>query len=253
MPLMDEFREEREAIKHASVWVRLAYFFDYYKWHTLVCLFVFAFVATIIFRCATVPEYVLNGYFINAQPTTEHSIDTLRASFIELYRPKSDETNYMFDTSQKFIATGTSEAYYSNFEIWDIFLTRSAAQELDFMIGDALSLSSIGYRNYFTDLRTILTEEQFQQYEPYMLYIDGAILDNMNSIEETMEGAVYTFPSASSPQEMETPIPVMIDISSCTKLAEIYDDSITDLAFGIVCTNNLEISLEFLNYILLDS
>ena len=35
MPVMDEFREEREAIKNAGWDYKLKYFWDYYKWFVI--------------------------------------------------------------------------------------------------------------------------------------------------------------------------------------------------------------------------
>ena len=35
MPVMDEFREEREAIKNSSMKKKWGYFLDYYKWYVI--------------------------------------------------------------------------------------------------------------------------------------------------------------------------------------------------------------------------
>lgn len=35
MPVMDEFREEREAMKQKSFKERFLYFCEYYKWHVI--------------------------------------------------------------------------------------------------------------------------------------------------------------------------------------------------------------------------
>ena len=40
MPVMDEFREERETIKNGTFKQKWQYFCDYYKWHVIIGAFV---------------------------------------------------------------------------------------------------------------------------------------------------------------------------------------------------------------------
>ena len=40
MAVMDEFKEEREALKNGTPRQKLAYFWYYYKWHVIIALVV---------------------------------------------------------------------------------------------------------------------------------------------------------------------------------------------------------------------
>ena len=52
MPLMDEFKEERDAVKNGTPKQKLAYFWDYYKWYVIVGI------AAIIILIATIRDIV---------------------------------------------------------------------------------------------------------------------------------------------------------------------------------------------------
>ncbi len=42
MAVMDEFREEREALKHGTPKEKFNYFMDYYKWYVIIGILVIA-------------------------------------------------------------------------------------------------------------------------------------------------------------------------------------------------------------------
>ena len=58
MPVMDEFKEEREALKHGTPKQKFAYFLDYYKWHVIVALAVIGFAGSLIYQAVTCKEVV---------------------------------------------------------------------------------------------------------------------------------------------------------------------------------------------------
>ena len=48
MPVMDEFKEERESLKNGTPKQKLTYFWDYYKWHVIVAIVAIIVVVTFI-------------------------------------------------------------------------------------------------------------------------------------------------------------------------------------------------------------
>ena len=42
MAVMDEFKEEREALKHGTPKQKFTYFLDYYKWYVIIAVLVIA-------------------------------------------------------------------------------------------------------------------------------------------------------------------------------------------------------------------
>lgn len=48
MAVMDEFKEEREALKNGTPRQKLAYFWYYYKWHVIIALVVIIMIVSFI-------------------------------------------------------------------------------------------------------------------------------------------------------------------------------------------------------------
>ena len=72
MPLMDEFKEEREEMKSRCFKDRWNYFWDYYKWHVVAGIIIVCVAITIIHGVLTRKEtafYVAmmnSGAYVNA-------------------------------------------------------------------------------------------------------------------------------------------------------------------------------------------
>ena len=73
MPVMDEFREEREAIKQKSFKERFLYFCDYYKWHVIGGVALIAIVISLIHSLATRKDWAFYGAFVNAYQTPDYN------------------------------------------------------------------------------------------------------------------------------------------------------------------------------------
>ena len=56
MAVMDEFREEREALKNADAKTKWQYFLDYYKWYVIGGAAVLAFVISMIHSALTAKD-----------------------------------------------------------------------------------------------------------------------------------------------------------------------------------------------------
>ena len=48
MAVMDEFKEEREALKNGTPKQKLAYFWYYYKWHVIISLVVIILIVSFV-------------------------------------------------------------------------------------------------------------------------------------------------------------------------------------------------------------
>lgn len=76
MAVMDEFKEEREAVKKGPLKKRLAWFFDYNKWKILAVAFAAALVGLFVYQQVTRKETVLYAAFVNfaADPAAEEDV-----------------------------------------------------------------------------------------------------------------------------------------------------------------------------------
>lgn len=252
MAVMDEFREERDAMKHSTLRNKLQYFWQYYKWHTIVILGIIACVSNVIYTQITEPQIELNGIILNANSSEiEERSDNLIDMFIEEKNLSLTRENFQFDTSLIFLSTGKTEAVTSNYSTFQVLQTQSASGKLDFITGDALGMTTLSYRNYFVDLRTVLTDEQFKKYEPYMCYMDLAFMEEMEkSLAYYDESVLLEYPNCKNPDTMENPVPVLIDMSSSKKITDVYNFPIDTPVFGIVCTTHLDMTLKFMDFLL---
>lgn len=252
MAVMDEFRQERESIKHSTLKNKLQYFWQYYKWHTIVILGIIVCITSILYTQITEPQIELNGIILNANSSKiEESSDNLIQTYIETENLNLSKDNFLFDTSLIFLSTGKTEAITSNYSTFQVLQTQSASGKLDFIVGDALGMTTLSYRNYFADLRTVLTEEQLKTFEPYMCYMDLAFMEEMkNSLAYYDESVILEYPNCKNPDKMKNPVPVLIDMSSSKKITDLYDFPIDTPVFGIVCTTHLDMTLNFMDFLL---
>ena len=107
MPVMDEFREEREALKHGTPKQKFRYFLDYYKWHVVAAVAIIVFAASMIYNMATRKEMAFSVSLVNAFDigTGEEQL----ASFAEYAGIDTEEFDVMADSSMQIDYTSTDQ------------------------------------------------------------------------------------------------------------------------------------------------
>ena len=83
MPLMDEFKEERESIKNKSKKEKLSYFWYYYKWWVILPIIILFIGGNLIHTIATKQKILLDGMFLNIDNLDNtNALDSLTSSFV---------------------------------------------------------------------------------------------------------------------------------------------------------------------------
>lgn len=250
MALMDEFKEERKAVlQNGTTKQKISYIWEYYKWHIIVPILAIIAITSYIVTLVTRPAIILNGVMLNIHNI--ESADTNEILLTDFYKEQE------VDTKEEEITLNTN-LYYSldnpssNYESSQVLMAWLAAGQLDFITGDAVSLTDLAYKEYFTDLRDYLTEEQFAKYEPYFLYMDYDVYKKRSELMKNIDDAsVIELPDCTKPEEMKDPIPVMIDMSQSEKLKEVYGNTSEVLAFGITANEtHKEMTIAFLDYLM---
>ena len=250
MALMDEFKEERENIKNGTLKQKTAYFWEYYKWYVIVPVIILIVVISYIHHMMTKTDDVLNGLLINAKSVEAQTLaDQLGADFSKEMKIDTKEYSVSLNTSLSYMANNPSGM--TNYETSQALMAWIGAGAVDFINSDANTMTELAYREYFSDLRDVLSEDNLTQYEPYFLYIDQAVIDARNdSLENNQDADTITLPDCRKPETMEKPVPVLIDMSQCKTLTELYSEKDT-LALGIVSNApNLDMTLNFLKYLM---
>ncbi len=252
MAMRDEVKEQQQKLKGKTFREKLGYFWDYYKIHTIVGLFVIftagIFIKDMISSKDTAfSAVILNSYGFETQ-------ESFQEDFAAYAGIDTDDYHCMIDTSSTFSLTSMTQLDFA-------FSQRIAAQvqtnALDAFVSDPSVFQHYAEAMMFLDLREVLSEQEYKKYEPYFYYIDAAVIEEKNTMDENvpLEGQAKS-PSGpedpAGPATMEEPVPVGVYLKDSAKLAEwkCYAGIDATPIFGFVNTSNrADLSRLFLQYL----
>ena len=166
MAVMDEFKEEREALKNGTPKQKLAYFWYYYKWHVIIAVVVIAMAGSFIYQLMNRKDPAFYTVLLNASLLDQMSSE--QPEFITDFAEKEgidlNTSDITFDTSIRIVEDSMDETSVTSSQKLMVYV---AANELDSMITDFSSFQKYANSSTFHDLRDILTDEQIQALEPY--------------------------------------------------------------------------------------
>ncbi len=231
MPVMDEFREEREAIKQKSLKERLQYFVDYYKWHVIGGVALIAFVVSLIYSVATRKDWVFYGAFVNSYQTPAY--DAFREDFAQRAGIDLNKYDVLFDSNMYITDNAYDQGNVDATERLGVYI---AAGDVDVMASGPLVINRYAYNGMFRDLRQVLPPELQAPLEPCYYYMDAAVAAQIEAAQES--GALETMPvypaDPSDPSAMEDPIPVGLYIQDCPRIQETFVFQEEDVILGVL-------------------
>lgn len=247
MSVMDEFKAEREKLKHGTFKQKLQYFWCYYKVHAIVILACVIAFSSFIYNIVTNKEVVFDIAFVNTASPTPTGRNDFAQLTIEALNIDADQYTIRVDDST-FIDIQNPNAennYYAIQKLSVLMMTSN----LDITVMNTELIRSYAYSLAFTDLRDILTEEQLKKYEPYFYYIDYAVYEEIQQAQDA--GLMYEkpYPDPTQPDKMEMPIPTGIYIRDASVLNQYYvfeDDAILSIPSG---ASHIESAVAFLDFI----
>lgn len=240
--------QRKEYLENATLKQKLFYFWEYYKVHTIVILLIVIIVSNFIYHKVTDPELILNGLFLNIYNTEdESSVSDLGKEFLELQGIDTKEYDVSFNDGL-YLTGDASTDYETSQAVW----VQCAAGAIDFIVSPEEHLLDYAYNGYFTDLTTVLSEAQIEKYKPYFLYIDGAVMEEIDKASEDLDDTTeIALPDSAKPEEMQEPIPVFIDVTQCKKLMDVYGITTDSLVFGILVNAPApDLTIDFLDYLM---
>ena len=243
MKMSEYIRGEWKKMKGQPLKVRLAYFWDYYKWPTIVVLLIVVALTYTAAQQLSRKEDAVCGILIDSMMPIDEP---------ELLQDFCDEVGINTKKQKINLVTGLSIKSIDpsmGYMSYQRILAGIAAQETDFLIADADAMQQCGYDSTYLlmDLRNFLSPEQLTALEDSLYYIDGKFLEDDIVVEEE----TVTYPSPLAPEEMDSPIPVGIDIHDCTELLDSYYSTNQPLYFAVVINApHLDRTTQFFEYIL---
>lgn len=207
MAVLDEFREEREAMKQKSFKERAKYFWQYHKLQIIVPVVLVLIIVYIIHGMLTNTEEILNGVFLNCSTVENEYVNQgLIEDFAEVQGIDTDKYDIHFTTDVNYEVGDEDQASSVNQTANETLTIYAQAGTLDFVVGSHEVMEDLVNKKYFVDLTDVLSEEQCEKYESYFIY------------KETEAGGQ---------------VPLLIDMSQSECMQEVYGNSEETLAIGI--------------------
>lgn len=249
MAVMDEFREEREALKHGTPKEKITYFFDYYKWHVIIAVFAVIAVIYTIQEVLSKKDTVLYTCLLN---TVQLEDSEYNAAFVESVGIDTEKYEMIFDSDTWIDINNTDDATMASIQK---LLAQLAAGELDIMITDTDSLTNYSYQGDFFTMQELLSQEQYEKYKPYFYYIDLAAMEEWNAYVSDPDNLLYDysydFPDPRRPEEMTAPTPVGIFLDDCEALKSSYYFKSDDVVFCVFAnSSHTDTALQYLDYLM---
>ncbi|MDE5589875.1 MAG: hypothetical protein K2J60_12175 [Acetatifactor sp.] len=247
MPVMDEFREERAAMKNGTLKQKIAYFFDYYKWYVVFGIAAVIFAASFIYQLVTNKETAFCAMLLNAASRSYSEGTENTGAFAAYAGIDTDKYDIVYDTSVQFGAE-TGSDYYAAQQI----LVHVSAADVDVMISDPSFLLQYAYIGDFYDLRDFLNAEQMDKYKDFFYYIDGAVMEEIEAARKDYDHEyepVYGDPI--HPENMQDPIPVGLFLQEGCPLLQDYLFSGDNPALSVLInTKHPETASKFIDFLM---
>ena len=248
MPVMDEFKEERQALKNGTLKQKLAYFWDYYKLHLIIVIIVVASAVSIVHQAVTKRDTALYALFLNGSTNdflADESLNT--AAFAEYAGIDEEEYQILYDTSVH-IGDGAADEYTSVQKL----MVYIASEELDVIVSDPDSMQLYAYQGDFQDLREFLSPEQLNRYADSFYYMDQAVADEHAAANEANDyDYVPVYGDPHHPEEMQNPIPTGIFLPSDCPLLKDYSFRGDEIAVSVLInTQRPEAASKYIDFLM---
>lgn len=172
MPVMDEFKKERETIRHAPLSKKLEYFKDYYLMKTLLILFVVIVGGSYLFSVITRKETALYVTLVNFNLTQESSEPMIEPFAREHINTRKQEI--VIDSSS-YISSDKNEINFVKYGYEDEqrLFSMVMTGEIDLFITGEDVINRYAEQEWFDDLHTILNASDLSELENRILSHNG--------------------------------------------------------------------------------
>lgn len=234
---------EKDKMKSKPFGQRLAYYWDYYKWHILVALLALVLLGHTVSAKLTQKDVILNGILIDGTAPLE--LPAAVQSFYEVNGIDSQKQEMILDTGLA-LNSGVPSVVANTYQA---IHARVGAQDADFVMGYEYAIQRLSYdtSHMFADLREIFSAEILANWEGSIYYIDGSVLSQIADAD--FEEIIL--PDPFQPENMKDPIPVALDVSSCTAFSSVYYSPDRPVYISVVSNApNRELTARFIEFLL---
>ncbi len=248
MPVMDEFRDERESIKDGTPKQKFQYFLDYYIWYVIGGIIAIIFFGWLLHDILNSKDWTFYGFFINAYGE-ERATEEYFNEFAEVANLDLETYAGMIDSSMSLNVNSYNEMTMSTV---NRLMVSMAAGEVDFFAADTASFNHYATTETFLDMTEILPPDLLEKCEPYLYYVDMAEVrrrDEYNSAGRYDDYIPKEYDHR-SPEGLDDPAAIGLYIEECEELMSVYTFSTEEVILGIpLNTTHLDTSIKFVDYI----
>jgi hypothetical protein len=222
--LREDTKAEWDKMKERPFKEKLAYFWEYYKVHTIATVIGVIFVVALIRSFVTSKDYALFIAVVDGKDPSGEITAAWSEEMADVIGFDKDDYEVFFDTSIEF--GGDSMSAQSDYVAAQKLTALLTSKSMDIMIADMTVFEQYAQNGCFVDLRDIYTEEDLSALEGLIYYTDAATFADYQSSELNVyeKQAQYVI-DHHDPSTMKDPVPVGIFASEGTRAGDsgIYD------------------------------
>ena len=223
-----------QEFKKMSTKQKLEYFWQYRRKQMIFFCIEVAIILALLIVVTQKKEVMLTGIALNSDDKIEKDV---------LHQIKND----LFEGTQLNPEKGEIELVYGlkyylndetkaedNYSIVQMLVEQTKKNNLDFIVGDQETVVVLAYSEFFYDLSQVLSEEQIALYTPYLRYIDLSVVEQIKkAAESNLSNVDIEIPDCTKPEEMQNPIPIMIDITQYDAFTDLYPETSEPIVFAM--------------------
>lgn len=266
MSVVEEIREQqKQALSTMSLKGKLAYFWDYYKIHTLVAVCLLIVAISVIHQLVTNKDYALYAAVINTGTTSYE--DTTSGKWAEEFgayaQVDTNKYQVLIDATMVLTENSDPQIRMANQQKMVAMMQTGAIHTL---IAETETFEEYAQFECYYALEDILSAEEIEKYQPYFYYTDAATFEQDETADPADMAAQTDLSTLTinhrDPSSMEQPVAVGIILTDSKMIKDSdyykylvspesdYQGYPSDVVFGIPLSNKEpEMALKFLEFL----
>ena len=247
MTIRESIKAQWESVKDKSTKEKLAYFWEYYGFRTVLILCIVSLAIYFAVDVITQKEYAYTGIFFGSK--AQESADNYLADFARMEAIDTEEYEITVQSLLDIRLDGqVTEELYQTIATFTALVETNMVENIGAETNLFLYYSYLGYT---ADLRTLLTPEQLDTLAPHLIYMDAALIAEQQNTGEAPTIDYKNFPDPKDPDAMIDPVPVGIDLAAASEaFRNAYTFTSDSIALGICSTTEkTETAINFILYV----
>lgn len=219
--------------KKMTLQQKIQYFWENERKHVIAFAIEIVVILALLVVLLMMKDAALTGVLLNSSASvSKETVTVLNDELLEGAKLSADKVKVELINGVNYYLNDESKTE-DNYNLIQAIVQQMEKSKLDFLTGDQETVVVLAYSSFFYDLSEVLSEEQLALCKPYLRYIDQAVVDEIKTAAESNTAVEIKIPDCTKPEEMEKPIPVMIDMSKYESLTAFYPDTTDPIVFAV--------------------